>query len=107
MSAEHEIVVVSEGPRNGVNFKWKVHNVCSFRATRQHQAKSSQFSTNGEVWQLGMFEETSDQQYYFYFTIALCSATVRYTNVNVELSIVINERNFFTKKLRCRLSEGI
>ena len=26
--------------------------------------------------------------------------------MNVELSIVINERNFFTKKLRCRLSEG-
>ena len=107
MSADREIVVVSDGPKYSCNFKWKVPNVCSFRATRQHPAKSSQFSTNGEVWQLGMHEESSDQQSYFYFNIALCSATVRYTNVNVEFSIVINGHDcYFTKKLNFRLSEG-
>jgi hypothetical protein len=89
MSTERNIVIISDGPQNSCNFKWKVNDVSSFKATRQHPAKSSQFPTNGAVWQLGMHEEF-DQQDYFHCNLSLRSANFIYMNVNAEFSIVIN-----------------
>ena len=97
MSAERGIVSESYEPGNSCNFTWKIQNFDSFRATQQHPAKSSQFSSsNGEVWQLGMYYMGNGAKNIFYrniyVNIILCSATDIYTNVHVELSTVIDRQ---------------
>ena len=107
MSAERGIVSESYEPGNSCNFTWKIQNFNSFRATQQHPAKSSQFSSsNGEVWQLGMYYMENGAKNIFYVNIILCSATDIYTNVHVELSTVIGRQKELRKKLRCRLGKG-
>jgi hypothetical protein len=101
MSEKPFFVGTSVRPQISLTYAWEVQNVYSFQATRQHPAKSSHFSAKVEVWQLGMYEESSDQQYFFNFNLSLCSSKVCYTNVHAELTFGM----YFTKKLRFRLSE--
>ena len=107
MSADRKIVLESYGPKNSCDLTWKIHHISLFDATQQAPLKSSQLSTNEEVWQLGMYREyVGRNDYYFCFNITLCSTNASYTNVNAKLSIVINGHKHLKKKLRCRLVKG-
>ena len=107
MSTEREIVFESYRTQKSYNLTWKINHISLFQATQQAPLRTSQFSTNEEVWQLGMYQTgTVPGLNCFLFNITSCSATVGYKNVNVELSMIINQRKYFTNKTTLKLGQS-
>ena len=108
MSAERKIVLESCRPHNCYNLTWKIHRISGFQATEEAPLKSTQFSTNEQVWQLAMYKLHATKYYssHFYVNICLCSANVWYTNVHFEFSTVINGKKYLENEFSSRLCEG-
>ena len=101
MSSERKVQLYEQ--HNCYNLTWTIQGWCNARVG---VLKSSQFSTNEEVWQLDIpFKDANTGPTHF-VKISVCSATDSFWHVLGEISIVISDRKYLTQKRNCRVGKG-
>jgi speckle-type POZ protein len=103
MSTERKIVFESFVPQCRLNFQWKIRNISLFLCS-PYQLQSGRLSINeNEYLQLAMVRCTVGDTERYSWIVTLMSSTVNYTNVDGELSIVIKEKKYLTRRNRLQL----
>jgi BTB/POZ domain len=106
MFTENCIAFKSYRIQKNYSLTWKIDQISSYSATQQAPLKSFEFSTDEEMWQLGMYQADRDELCCTLFTISIRSEKVSFKNVNVELSMLINERKHFINKTMLKLYQS-
>jgi len=105
MSTERKIVFESFVPQCRLNFQWKIRNISLFLCS-PYQLQSGRLSINeNEYLQLAMVRCTVGDTERYSWIVTLMSSTVNYTNVDGELSIVIKEKKYLTRRNRLQLNK--
>ena len=103
MSTERKIVFESFVPQCRLNIQWKIRYVSLFPCS-PYQLQSSRLSiSDNEVLQLTMVRCTVRNTERYSWNATLASSTVNSTNVYGELSIIIKEQRYLTRRTRLQL----